>query len=75
MLNIVIPMAGEGSRFLKAGFQTPKPLIKIYDVPMIRLVIENLRPNCEHRFLFICRSDHLKNSVSTGDLLSGLQIV
>ncbi|EKD70837.1 MAG: hypothetical protein ACD_46C00376G0003, partial [uncultured bacterium] len=29
MLNIVIPMAGAGSRFSKAGYIDPKPLIPI----------------------------------------------
>ncbi len=29
MLNIVIPMAGEGSRFKTAGYNEPKPLIKL----------------------------------------------
>lgn len=60
MLNIVIPMAGAGSRFAVAGYTDPKPLIPICGVPMIRLTIENLRPQCEHRFIFICQSEHLK---------------
>ena len=29
MLNIVIPMAGRGSRFADAGYQLPKPLIDV----------------------------------------------
>lgn len=58
MLNIVIPMAGAGSRFVKAGFVLPKPLILIRDVPMIRLVIENVRPQREHRFIFIVQESH-----------------
>ncbi|CAB3789251.1 hypothetical protein LMG28614_02834 [Paraburkholderia ultramafica] len=59
MLNIVIPMAGAGSRFAKAGYVDPKPLIRVHDVPMIRLVIENLRPTVEHRFIFICQAEHI----------------
>ena len=42
MLNIVIPMAGAGSRFAREGYVDPKPLIPVEGVPMIRLVIENL---------------------------------
>ena len=53
-------MAGAGSRFAKQGFIDPKPLIPIQGVPMIRLVIENLRPNIEHRFIFICQRVHLE---------------
>lgn len=60
MLNIVIPMAGLGSRFMNAGFTDPKPFIRINGVPMIELVIRNLRPSCPHRFIFICRQMHLE---------------
>lgn len=60
MLNIVIPMAGAGSRFAKAGYADPKPLIRVHDVPMIRLVTANLRPSTAHRFIFICQSEHVK---------------
>jgi len=59
MLNIVIPMAGAGSRFARAGYKVPKPLILINNIPMIRLVIENLRPKTEHRFIFICQQSHI----------------
>ena len=30
----LIPMAGEGKRFLNEGYRTPKPLIKINGIPM-----------------------------------------
>lgn len=58
MLNIVIPMAGRGSRFATAGFTDPKPLIPVHGVPMIRLVIANLAPKVPHRFIFICQREH-----------------
>lgn len=61
MINIVIPMAGHGSRFSKAGYKDPKPLILVNGKPMIQLVIENLKPSKEHRFIFICQAEHLKN--------------
>lgn len=60
MLNIVIPMAGRGSRFALAGYSEPKPLIKIGHRRMIELVINNLRPRRLHRFIFICQKEHLK---------------
>lgn len=60
MLNIVIPMAGRGSRFALAGYSDPKPLIKIGHRRMIELVINNLRPRRLHRFIFICQKEHLK---------------
>ncbi len=58
MLNIVIPMAGLGSRFARAGYALPKPLIAVHGVPMIRVVIENVRPSSPHRFIFICQRAH-----------------
>lgn len=57
-LNIIVPMAGAGSRFAEAGYTFPKPLIDVNGKPMIQLVIDNLRPRCEHRFIFICQQDH-----------------
>ena len=60
MLNIVIPMAGAGSRFALAGYTDPKPLIRIHGTPMIQVVIDNLRPAVPHRFVFICQRSHVQ---------------
>ena len=57
-LNIVIPMAGEGSRFAKAGYTFPKPLIEVHQKPMIQLVVDNL--GLKGNFIFIVRREHLK---------------
>lgn len=58
MLNIVIPMAGKGSRFQEAGYAFPKPLIDINGKTMIEVVVNNLRPKVDHRFIFICQREH-----------------
>lgn len=60
MLNIVIPMAGRGSRFSQAGYQMPKPLIDIYGHPMIEYVTKNICPQQPHRFIYICQEEHLE---------------
>lgn len=60
MVNIVIPMAGRGSRFRDAGYEMPKPLIDIYGHRMIDYVIENIRPEGEYRFYFLCLKEHLE---------------
>lgn len=60
MLNIVIPMAGRGSRFANAGYTLPKPLISVKNKVMIEVVTENLRPQCEHRFIYLCLEEHIK---------------
>lgn len=59
MINIVIPMAGRGSRFAQKGYTLPKPLIGVHDIPMIRLVIQNLTPNENHRFIFLALKEHI----------------
>jgi NDP-sugar pyrophosphorylase family protein len=61
MMNIVIPMAGHGSRFRDAGFELPKPLILIHKKSLIQCVVENITPQCPHRFIFICLERHLRD--------------
>jgi len=58
MLNIIVPMAGRGSRFAKEGYTLPKPLIPLRGYPMIQVVIENLRPSTPHRFHFLILREH-----------------
>lgn len=41
-IQLVLPMAGLGSRFAQAGYTVPKPLLDIHGVPMFELVIANL---------------------------------
>jgi dTDP-glucose pyrophosphorylase len=60
MLTIVIPMAGRGSRFADCGYAQPKPLIPVHGVPMVELVVSNLRPLRPARFVFLCRREHLQ---------------
>ena len=55
-LNILIPMAGAGSRFKDAGYIFPKPLIEIDNKPMIQWVIESL--NLEGNYIFIVQKEH-----------------
>ena len=60
MLNIVVPMAGRGSRFVKAGYELPKPLIEIHGHPMIECVTKNIAPKIEHKFIYLCLAEHLE---------------
>ncbi|MDC0446241.1 glycosyltransferase family 2 protein, partial [Candidatus Pelagibacter sp.] len=57
-LNIVVPMAGEGSRFVKAGYTFPKPLIEVHQKPMIQIVVESL--GLKGNFIFIVKKEHLE---------------
>jgi NDP-sugar pyrophosphorylase family protein len=58
MLNIVVPMAGRGSRFADAGYALPKPLIPVHGFPMIQVVVANLTPSVPHRFHFLMLREH-----------------
>lgn len=55
-LNVLIPMAGAGSRFASAGYTFPKPLIEVHGKPMIQVVVENL--NMEANFIYIVQKEH-----------------
>jgi dTDP-glucose pyrophosphorylase len=55
-MNIVIPMAGQGSRFQAAGYTFPKPLIDVNHKPMIQVVTDNLALDGKHIFLVL--KDH-----------------
>ena len=56
--NIVIPMAGAGSRFAIAGYTKPKPFIDVLGKPMIVRVLENL--TCKDaRYILIARDEDL----------------
>ena len=57
-MKILIPMAGEGSRFVKEGYTFPKPLIEVNGKPMIQTVVENLDFNAE--YIFLVRKKHLE---------------
>ena len=58
MINIVIPMAGAGSRFSQAGYSKPKPFIDVAGKPMIVRVLENLGYP-EARYILIARKEHM----------------
>lgn len=55
-LNVLIPMAGAGSRFAQAGYTFPKPLIEVRGKPMIQVVVENL--NLEANYIFLVQKEH-----------------
>lgn len=55
-MNVLIPMAGHGSRFSQAGYTFPKPLIEVNGKPMIQVVVENL--NIDAHYVFIVQKEH-----------------
>lgn len=59
-ITIVVPLAGSGSSFAKAGYSFPKPLIDVGGKPMIQAVLENLKPKEEHKFIFIAHREQVE---------------
>ena len=55
-MNVLIPMAGAGSRFQQAGYTFPKPLIDVEGKPMIQVVVENL--NIDATFIYVVQKSH-----------------
>lgn len=55
-MNVLIPMAGAGSRFANAGYTFPKPLIEVNGKPMIQVVVENL--NVDAHYIFLVQREH-----------------
>lgn len=55
-MNVLIPMAGAGSRFEKAGYTFPKPLIEVNGKPMIQVVVENINIDAKH--IFVVQKSH-----------------
>ena len=58
-MNVLIPMAGAGSRFEDAGYTFPKPLIEVGTKPMIQVAVDNLNIDAHH--VFIVRKEHYEN--------------
>jgi NDP-sugar pyrophosphorylase family protein len=57
MINIIIPAAGSGQRFVDAGYDKPKPLIEVAGLPMLEQVIRNIIPKSPSKFIIIHRLD------------------
>jgi HAD superfamily hydrolase (TIGR01509 family) len=55
-MNVLIPMAGAGSRFQQAGYTFPKPLIDVRGKPMIQVVVDSL--NIEANYIYIVQKEH-----------------
>lgn len=65
-LHIIMPMAGEGSRFKEAGYDVPKPLIKFEDKELFRRALDSLDMskvqkyvNFDIKYTFIVRKEFI----------------
>jgi len=69
-MNIVMPMAGRGSRFADIGITTPKPLIDVLGRPMYAWAMESLPLELARRVIFICLEEHLRDQSLEADIRS-----
>ena len=60
-LHVIMPMAGEGSRFLKEGWTTPKPLIQLKGIPLFKRAIGSVAvKDAPMKYSFIVRKEHIE---------------
>lgn len=72
-MNIVILMSGTGSRFADKGYKDIKPLIKVFNKPIIEYIIAKFSK--DDHFIFVCREEHLLNKkLNLKNYLSSLAI-
>ena len=67
-MNIVMPMAGRGSRFADVGYALPKPLIDVRGRPMYAWAMDSLPLALASRVIFICLAEHLRDRALADDI-------
>lgn len=70
-MNIIIAMAGAGTRFQKSGIKTPKPLITVLGKTLIEYSIESF--DVPGRFIFITRDFGEEDNQALSELLKKLR--
>ena len=64
-LHIIMPMAGEGSRFKEMGYNVPKPLIKVNDKELYRRALDSIESHIDWdltiKHTFIVRKEFITN--------------
>lgn len=60
-MNIIIPMAGSGDRFVSAGYKEPKPIIKVGGKYIVEYVCDMFDKKNDN-FVFICNDTHLQST-------------
>lgn len=75
-VNILIPMAGSGSRFASAGYLNPKPMIDVGGIPMIEAVVQSL--GIDGNYIYVVQEDHYRDydlEVKLNQITPGCTIV
>ncbi len=58
-MQVVVPAAGRGLRFLSEGYKGPKPLVSVFGKPIIRWSTDGLRGVDNARFIFLVLQEHI----------------
>lgn len=67
-MNVVMPMAGRGSRFAEVGYALPKPLIDVRGRPMYAWAMDSLPLALAKSVVFICLAEHLRDRALEFDI-------
>lgn len=59
-MKVIVPMAGTGDRFVRAGYTDPKPLIKVNGERIIEYINKMFNP--EDEIVFICNETHMRTT-------------
>lgn len=60
-IHIIMPMAGEGSRFINEGWSTPKPLITLHGKALFQRAIGSIAMDgVPVKYSFIVRQEHIE---------------
>jgi dTDP-glucose pyrophosphorylase len=67
-MNLVMPMAGRGSRFADVGVNVPKPLIDVRGRPMYAWAMASLPLTLIQQVIFLCLAEHLQDETLERDI-------
>lgn len=70
LVRVLIPAAGEGSRFAEQGWRKPKPFIDVNGKAMLEHVVGNVTPAGAETTLLL-RSTHLESCIDEVERLKG----
>jgi len=59
-VTVIVPAAGEGSRFSKAGWKRPKPFLDVAGKPMVERVLQNVKP-AGSKSVILVRGEHARD--------------
>lgn len=68
-MNVIVPLGGKGERFARAGFNTAKPLIPVFGMPIISHVLQHLNLQPQDTCFVACLNmadlqDHLRRQAN-----------